>query len=125
MTGQGLADFSTFLSYFIAVFIALGIVLLLAWLSIRLLAGRLGSFGLKGRNIKVLETMPLGYKRSLHIVEVSGKVLLLGSSDGGISVLAQLESDKLVLPDPKGKLVGSRFLDILKGKKTAGKPRLP
>ena len=117
MTGQGLADFSTFLSYFLSVFIALGIVLLLAWLSIRFLSGRLGSFGLKGRNIKVLETMPLGYKRSLHIVEVADKVLLLGSSDGGISVLAQLDGDKLVLSDPPGKLSGVKFLDILKGKK--------
>ena len=121
MTGQGMADFSTFLSYFLSVFIALGIVLLLAWLSIRLLAGRLGSFGLKSRNMKVIETMPLGYKRSLHIVQVADKVLLLGSSDGGISVLAHLESDKLVLPDPPGKLAGLKFLDILKGKKTAGK----
>ena len=121
MTAQGLADFSTFFNYFLSVFIALGIVLLLSWLSIRLLAGRLGSFRLKGRNMKVIETMPLGYKKSLHIVEVADKVLLLGSSDHGISVLTRLESDKLVLPDPPGKLAGLKFLDILKGNKKAGK----
>lgn len=117
MTGQGLAETSTFISYFLSVFIALGIVLVLAWLVIRLLSGRMASWGMKGRNIGIIETMPLGYKRNLHIVEIGEKVMLIGSSDGGLSLLAKIDKNELTIPEKPDGTVISKFLEILKGKK--------
>jgi flagellar protein FliO/FliZ len=116
MTMQGLADTSTFVSYFLSVLIALGIVLLLAWVTIRLLAGRLGTLGPGGRNIRVIETMPLGAKRSLHIVEVGEKVYLIGCTDGGVTLLAELDRASLTIPEKPAPRPGLKFLDFLKRK---------
>jgi flagellar protein FliO/FliZ len=113
----GLAETSTFLSYLLSVFVSLAIVLLLAWLALKFLAGRMGSLGFAGRNIRIIETMPLGYRRSIHVVEVGSKVLLIGSTEGGVSLLARLDREDLKIPEkgPEGK--GPRFLDFLKGKR--------
>ena len=118
MTG-GLAETSTFLSYLLSVFISLAIVLVLAWLALKFLAGRMGSLGFSGKNIRLVETMPLGYRRSLHIVEVGGKVLLIGSTEGGVTLLAELDPDALKDKETdKGPGGGRlRFLDFLRGKK--------
>jgi flagellar biosynthetic protein FliO len=116
MTGQGLADASTFFSYFLSVFIALGIVLLLAWITLRLLAGRMAGLGTGGKNIRVIETMPLGPKRSLHIVEVGEKVFLVGSSDGGITLLSELDRASLTIPEKPAPRPRLKFLDFLKKK---------
>lgn len=117
MTGQGLADTSTFISYLLSVFVSLAIVLLLAWLALKFLAGRMGSIGFSGRNIKIHETMPLGYRRSLHVVEVGGKVLLIGSTEGGIALLAELDREDLKLAEKGAEGKGPRFLDFLKPKR--------
>jgi flagellar biosynthetic protein FliO len=116
MTG-GLAETSTFLSYLLSVFISLAIVLVLAWLALKFLAGRMGSLGFSGRNIRIIETTPLGYRRSLHIVEVEGKVLLIGSTEGGVTLLAELDPESLKETDKGPGGGGLKFLDFLKGKK--------
>lgn len=116
MTG-GLAETSTFLSYLLSVFISLAVVLLLAWLALKFLAGRMGSLGFPGKNIRIIETMPLGYRRSLHIVEVGSKVLLIGSTEGGVTLLAGLDRDDLKLPEKGPESKGPRFLDFLRGKR--------
>ncbi len=113
---QGLADTSTFLSYFMSVGVALGIVLLLAWVTIRFLAGRFGVSGKGDRNIKIIETMPLGPKRGLHIVEVGGKVLLIGSSEGGLTLLDRLERDCIAVTPPPTERRRRKFLEFLKKK---------
>jgi flagellar protein FliO/FliZ len=44
-----------------------------------------------GKNLQLLETLPMGEKRSIVLVQAGGKRLLLGSTANQISVIAQLD----------------------------------
>ncbi len=73
-------------------------VLVLAWLFTRYLAGRapgLGGF-LPGRGgkLRLLERMPLGREQSLVVVRMGEKVLLLGVTGSGISLLQELSAEE-------------------------------
>ena len=73
---------------FVAVFIVLGLVAALAWFARR---GSLGTGWRRGpRPITIETAVPLGERRSLVIVAVEGRRLLLGLAPGQISVVAEL-----------------------------------
>jgi flagellar biosynthetic protein FliO len=72
---------------FAAVLIVLALVGLLAWLARR---GTLGALGRKGRFIEVETAVPLGERRSLVVVAVEGRRLLLGLTPTHISMVAEL-----------------------------------
>jgi len=80
MTGISLQSFA-------AILIVLGLVGILAWLARR---GSLGSLGRKGRLIQVETAAPLGERRSLVVVAVEGRRLLLGLTPTTISLVAEL-----------------------------------
>ena len=72
---------------FFAVLVVLGLVAAMAWLA------RRGAFGtLRGgsRSISVETAVPMGERRSLVIVAVEGRRLLLGLTPGQISMVAEL-----------------------------------
>ncbi len=50
-----------------------------------------------GKSLQLIETLPMGEKRSIVLVQAAGKRLLLGSTANQITVLAQLE-EPLVSP---------------------------
>jgi flagellar biosynthetic protein FliO len=75
------------LQSFAAVLIVLALVGLLAWLARR---GTLGALGRKGRFIEVETAVPLGERRSLVVVAVEGRRLLLGLTTTHISMVAEL-----------------------------------
>ena len=71
-----------------AVLVVLGLVAALAWLA------RRGAFNAlrQGTRAVVVETaVPLGERRSLVIVSVEGRRLLLGMTPGQISMVAELK----------------------------------
>ena len=75
------------LQSFLAVLVVLGLVCALAWLT------RRGAFAALRRGTKVItvETaVPLGERRSLVIVAVEGRRLLLGLTPGQISMVTEL-----------------------------------
>ena len=80
MTGIG------FQSFF-AVVIVLGLVAALAWMLRR---GALGSLRSRSRAITVETAVPLGERRSLVIVSVEGRRILLGMTPGQISMVTEL-----------------------------------
>jgi len=67
---------------------ALAFVLVLAWLALKLLA-RSGAVALGGRSgrLKVLQSVPVGARERVVLMEVDGEELLLGVADGGVRVL--------------------------------------
>ncbi len=72
---------------------ALGAVLL-AIVCLRQLLLRFGPASIAGREpgrIRIVDSAALGMKQSLHLVEVDGQVLLIGSSESGIVRVARLE----------------------------------
>jgi flagellar protein FliO/FliZ len=75
------------LQSFVAVLIVLGLVAALAWLA------RRGAFAAMRRNsraITVETAVPLGERRSLVIVSVEGRRILLGLTPGQISMVTEL-----------------------------------
>ncbi len=83
------------------VLFALGLICLVAFLLVRLLRGRLGSGLVPGRgHLRVLDRYPLSPRQTLWLVEVGGRIFMLGAGEGGISRLAELEPEELESPAP-------------------------
>lgn len=80
MTGIGVQSF-------FAVVIVLALVATLAWLLRR---GAFGALRTRGRAVVVETAVPLGERRSLVIVAVEGRRLLLGMTPAQISMVAEL-----------------------------------
>jgi flagellar protein FliO/FliZ len=81
MTGIGLQSFA-------AVLVVLALVGVLAWLARR---GSLGVLGRKGRLIAVETAVALGERRSLVVVSVEGRRLLLGLTPTHIAMVTELD----------------------------------
>lgn len=106
MTGIG------FQSFF-AVLVVLGLVALLAWLLRR---GTFGALRPGSRSITVETAVPLGERRSLVIVAVEGRRLLLGMTPGQISMVTELDAVAPAAPSahpPAGGGTGQSFEQLL------------
>jgi flagellar biosynthetic protein FliO len=89
-------------------FASLGVVCVLAWGTLRLLAGR--GIGKASGAIRVVARCPLEPRRSVFVIETAGRCFLVGVGDGPMSLIAELEPDKLPkAPEP----AGARFADVL------------
>ena len=74
--------------------LALAAVCILAWVVLRWGARRGFGFG-QGR-VRVLERVPLDARRSLYLIEIGERVLLIGAGEGAApAVLAELGKDEL------------------------------
>jgi flagellar protein FliO/FliZ len=74
---------------FLATLVVLGLVAALAWLVRR---GPLARLAAKGKPVSVESAIPLGDRRSLVIVSVEGRRLLLGMTPTSISLVTELRA---------------------------------
>lgn len=76
---------------------ALVVVLVLAWLAIKLLA-RSGSVALAGRSgrLKVLQSVPVGPRERVVLLDVDGEQWVLGVSAGSVN---RLDKSPLDVPE--------------------------
>jgi flagellar protein FliO/FliZ len=73
--------------------LVLGLVCLAAWVVVRFGARRwFAARGAQG-GLDVVARVPLEPRRSLYVVEVAGKTLLVGTSEMGLSVLSELDRE--------------------------------
>ncbi|WP_336970714.1 flagellar biosynthetic protein FliO [Sphingobium aromaticiconvertens] len=85
-------NIGAFLASLFAIIVALGVVLGLAWLSLRLFrqwqdrtqGGEEGE-----RPIRFLRALAVGQRERVTLIEVRGEVMLVGVTSGGISLLAR------------------------------------
>ena len=77
------------MNVFVATLLVLGLVAALAWLVRR---GPLARLAAKGRPVSVESAIPLGDRRSLVIVSVEGRRLLLGMTQTSISLVTELQA---------------------------------
>ena len=89
-------------------FASLGVVCLVAWGTLRLLAGR--GIGKASGAIRVVARCPLEPRRSVFVIETAGRCFLVGVGDGPMALLAELDADKLPRPVESA---GSRFADVV------------
>ncbi len=77
------------LSLIIVVVLIIGVIYVM-----KLFYARGMRYDLKGKHIKVLDVVTLGTNKSLHLVAVGSKIILLGSSEKGMVYLTELTSEK-------------------------------
>lgn len=78
----------------IKMLIALPIVLLLAYASLKLGKNYMSNLG-KGRNIKVLETVPISNKSFVSVVKIGNQFMVLGISEHNVNLLKMLTNDEI------------------------------
>src|SRR5215471_929187 len=89
-------------------FVSLGAVCVVAWLALRLLAGR--GVGKASGAIRVVARCPLEPRRSVFVIETAGRCFLVGVGDGPMALLAELDADKL---PRQPEAASARFGDVL------------
>lgn len=77
------------MNVFVATLLVLGLVAALAWLVRR---GPLAHLANKGKAVAVETAIPLGDRRSLVIVSVEGRRLLLGLTQTNIALVTELRA---------------------------------
>ena len=82
------------------VIVSMALVLGLLWLAARASARRLG--GGSRSLVRVVGRQPLARSASLAVVEVGERVLVLGVSEQGVSLLAELDPAELPAAHPAG-----------------------
>ena len=76
--------------------IVLGVVCVAAFVAVRLFARLLSSGRSRGAQLmNVVSRVALEPRRSLYVVEVAGKTLLVGTSEMGLSVLSELDGKEV------------------------------
>jgi flagellar biosynthetic protein FliO len=79
---------------------SLGLVCMVAWAALRWLGRRWGGNQNEG-GLRVLARLGLEPRRTLYVVQAGPRRFLIGSGEGGVSLLAELaESDIAVSPEP-------------------------
>jgi flagellar biosynthetic protein FliO len=68
---------------------ALAVIAAAGWAVVRFGGGRLGARG-KNRRMKLLERLVLEPRRSVHLVEVDGETLLIGTSERSVHLLKRI-----------------------------------
>lgn len=83
--------------YGIFYFIFMSVIILgAAYYATRFIAKK-GITSMSNKNLKVVETLSLGLDKSLMLVKAGEQYFLLGSTPKGITLLSQLEPEKLSL----------------------------
>jgi flagellar biosynthetic protein FliO len=79
---------------FVQTILALGFVCLLAYVVLRVVLPRLNVSTAGKTMINVIDRAPLDQRRSLYVVKVTGRWLLISSSEGGVQLISELDAEK-------------------------------
>ncbi len=104
-----------FAALFLRMLVFLGLTVLLIFFLLKKVLPVLlpGAQRYSTKTIRVLERVPIDQRKSLLVVEVQEKVYLLGSAEGQINILMELDREKILSQEtnvPKQ----SSFSEILK-----------
>ncbi len=91
-------DSSSWLStmaYVFTLLFSFVVVLALAYFASRFLGQKFGGFQLS-RSSRILETLPLGTNRSLYVVEIAGKVMVIGVTNSQITLLEEITDEMAI-----------------------------
>ena len=76
---------------FVQTIFALGVVCLLAYVILRVVLPRLSIAGAGRTMVRVVDRTPIDQRRSLLVIEVTGRWLLVGVSEGGLQLISELD----------------------------------
>lgn len=114
MNGSGAA--ASYGDLLITSIVVLAIVCVVAFATVKLVGRFLATGRTRGAHLlDVVARVPLEPRRSLYVIDVAGKTLLVGTSEMGLSVLTELDAAevKARAPSPRptfGELVRAAWL---------------
>jgi flagellar biogenesis protein FliO len=95
MPAQGAAA-ASYSDLLVTSLLVLGAVCVAAFVLVRLVGRFLATGRVRGAHLlDVIARVPLEPRRSLYVVEVAGKTLLVGTSEMGLSVLSELDGGEV------------------------------
>src|SRR5690349_20544480 len=103
--------------------LVLALVCVAAWLIVRVCARRFWGGRGRGGVLDVIARVPLEPRRSLYVVEVAGKTLLVGTSEMGMSVLSELDGEVLradLAERPAARSFADAIRAVLAGRRRGG-----
>ena len=96
MHGNGAAAGASYGDLLVTSLLVLGAVCIAAFVAVRLFGRVLAAGKARGAHLlDVVARVPLEPRRSLYVVEVAGKALLVGTSEMGLSVLSELDGGEV------------------------------
>ena len=122
MPGNGAAAGASYGDLLVTSLIVLGVVCVAAFVAVRVFGRLLSTGRARGAHLmNVVSRVPLEPRRSLYVVEVAGKTLLVGTSEMGLSVLSELDGAAV----EARKVVQPSFSDMVRNawlRRKGGKP---
>lgn len=95
MTGSGGAG-ASYGDLLVTSLVVLGVVCVAAFVAVRVFGRLIATGRARGAHLlDVVARLPLEPRRSLYVVEVAGKTLLVGTSEMGLSVLSELDGGEV------------------------------
>lgn len=96
MSGNGAAAGAGYGDMLITSLVVLGVVCIVAFVAVRFLGRVLATGRVRGAHLlDVVARVPLEPRRSLYVVDVAGKTLLVGTSEMGLTVLSELDANEV------------------------------
>lgn len=96
MPGTGVAAGASYGDLLVTSLLVLGAVCVAAFIAVRVFGKLLATGRTRGAHLlDVIARVPLEPRRSLYVVEVAGKTLLVGTSEMGLSVLTELDREEV------------------------------
>jgi flagellar biogenesis protein FliO len=85
---------ASFLVMLLQTFLALGLVCGLAYLIFRGVLPRLGATPSNNSMVRIVDRIGLDARKSLYVVEVTGRWLLIASSEAGVQLVSELDAER-------------------------------
>lgn len=92
-TGIDTSGFDSGVSFFwmlLQTLLVLGFICLLAYVLLRLL-GRHSSLVSSNSMVEIIDRIPLEQRKTLYVIKVTGRWLLIGSSEAGVQLISELD----------------------------------
>lgn len=94
--------------------LAFVLIIYLAYFATKKMGKRLSIKGVGTKNIKVIESVSIGQNKAIVIVEVGGKTLLLGVTQNEITLISELDNNKIEKSNEEKNAGGMEFSKALK-----------
>lgn len=90
------------------------LILYLAYFATKKLGKRLSFKGVGNKNIKIIESISVGQNKAIMIIQSAGKTMLIGITQNGISLISELDDEKLILNDDENNSQTMKFSECFK-----------
>lgn len=110
----------------VALVVVTGLIYLAVWLLKRFGVGGMIPQGRKGNLIRSISSTTIGTQHSIHLIDVGGKVLLVGLFEKGMTLLAEIDdADTLARIEEEIGQSEESFAELLANGQVKGVGRLP